>query len=71
MVQTPPIIRGVSTAVLNSALPVNVTLRPVWKSSSRGEPVMRRVGVGTRGMGHGHVTLVINYYELTLYCDVV
>ncbi len=49
MVQTPPTIMGVFTAVLNSALPVNVTLRPVWKLSSKGEPVMRRVGVGTRG----------------------
>ncbi len=59
MVQTPPTIKDVSTAVSNSALPVNVTLRPVWKPSFRGEPVMRRVGVGTRGRGHGHVTLVI------------
>ncbi len=59
MVQTPPTIMDVSTAVLNSVLPVNATLRPVWKSSSTGEPVMIRVGVGTRGRGHGHVTLVI------------
>ncbi len=49
LVQSPPTIVGVSTAVLNSALPVNVTLRPVWKPSSRGELVMKRVGVGTRG----------------------
>ena len=46
---TPLTSRGVSTAGLNSALAVKVRLRPVWNLSSTGDPVMVRVGGGTRG----------------------
>ena len=48
---TPLTSRGVSTAGLNSALAVKVRLRPVWNPSSTGDPVMVRVGGGTRGEG--------------------
>ena len=47
LVHIPLTVRGVSTAGLNSALPVRVRRRPVWNPSSTGDPVMVREGIGT------------------------
>ena len=59
-------LRGVSTARLNSALPVKVRRRPIWKPLSRGEPVMLMVGGGTAvSINHAHLyALVLQTYYI-------
>ena len=59
LLHAPNTLRGVSTARLNSALPVKVRRRPIWKPSSRGEPVIVMVGGGTVGSTY-HAHLIIS-----------
>ena len=73
-VHIPSTVTGVSTAVLNSALPVRVRRRPVWNSSSTGDPVMVREGIGTKEREYTICSYIINYdgvFSRTLNCDVV
>ena len=76
-VHIPSTVRGVSTAGLNSALPVRVRRRPVWNSSSTGDPVMVREGIGTKEESeytfnsYKFYLTIMGLFSHTLNCDVV